>query len=153
MITEEIPAPPFGRLLPGRMGRAAVVGVFSASGTIVAIILMFIVLPDYFPLTELAMMSLLVGIPGGLCWPAFYLCEIRPAWPVAVIGMLFVGAIWHLTQGTDKDGFLGIFFSVLPFLGGFVAYPLAVVVATPRAPVVWRAAPLVLLAGIYWFAA
>ncbi|MFI6323187.1 hypothetical protein ACIBG8_37055 [Nonomuraea sp. NPDC050556] len=59
-------------------------------------------------------------IAAFLGWPLLYLVRVRPAWPVAVMGALFMMVAWP--------------FVAFPFdaVAGVVAYPAAVLISVRR---------------------
>ncbi|MEU7002768.1 hypothetical protein [Nonomuraea sp. NPDC046570] len=137
-----------GRLLISQMGHSTIV-VIPAVVTLLATMMSVIVLTvERVRLTSDDVMPLFVIVPAAICWPVLYLFEIRRAWLVAVLGGVFMGVLWRLAAQVD----IGNLYPAVP-LGGIVAYPLAVLVAAPRVPVVWRVLPLALFAGLFWLGA
>ncbi|MFI7638401.1 hypothetical protein [Nonomuraea sp. NPDC049400] len=150
MIMKKPSSPP----LPGRMARAAAAGLLGMA-VLFGMFLAAMALAPIPALSEEAAMSLLVAVPGAASWAALRLFRVRPAWPVAIVGVLFVVALWWPAYEaafllSESPSMLSwVLFAALL---GITAYAAAVLVTSARRRVVWGAVLLALLAMIYWLA-
>lgn len=134
-----------GRLI-SQMARSTIAVIAFVSTLLVTMFSTIVLTVDHVhpPMDDLAL--LFVAVPAAVSWPALHLFEIHRAWLVALIGGMFIWVLWRLIDhvfGTDTYG-------PTASLGGIVAYPLAVMVAAPRMPVVCRVLPLALFTGLFW---
>ncbi|GAA3224361.1 hypothetical protein GCM10020216_038000 [Nonomuraea helvata] len=134
-----------------RMARAAVAGLLPMA-VFIATYLVAPVLDAVIGLGEPAMMSMLVVLPGAVSWASLHLFRVRPAWPVAIIGALFVAALLRpaYVVAVLLSESLSLFAWGVFLLVGVIAYSAAALVASARSWAVRAAVPLVLLAVVYW---
>ncbi|MEQ4716962.1 hypothetical protein [Nonomuraea sp. B19D2] len=154
MIMKAPSTSPSGPPLPGRMARAAAAGLLGMA-VLVAMFLAAMALAPISGLSEPTLMILLIVVPGAVSWAALHLFRVRPAWPVVIVGALFVVALWWPAYEAAflLSETLSVFSWVL-FVGllGIIAYAAAVLVISARRRVVWGAVLLALLAMSYWLA-
>ncbi|MFF5208306.1 hypothetical protein [Streptosporangium sp. NPDC000396] len=70
-----------------------------------------------------------------LAWPLLYLLRVRPTWPVAILGALFLVAIWRFAEALSSlwpVAILGTLFLIV--FSGVIAYPLAARLTVPHFP-------------------
>ncbi|MEV0232903.1 hypothetical protein [Nonomuraea sp. NPDC050786] len=150
MNTRSRPASPDAPL-PARIARAAAAGLLPMAAFI-ATYLAAPVLYAVVGLGEPAMMALLVALPGAVSWASLHLFRVRPAWPVAIIGALFVVALLGpaYVVAVLLSERLSFFAWGVFLLVGVIAYAAAALVASARSRVVRAVVPLALLAVVYW---
>ncbi|MFF0307043.1 hypothetical protein ACFYSC_06430 [Streptosporangium sp. NPDC004379] len=81
-----------------------------------------------------------------LAWPLLYVLRVRPAWPVAVAGGLFLVAIWEFALSSVAPP--GIVINLI-VLSALIAYSCAVLVASPELARPWRAAIAAAFLALY----
>ncbi len=85
-----------------------------------------------------------------LAWPLLYLVRVRPAWRVAIVGGVFLAAIWRFaaTEVVAVDGAV-----MLAVCGGLIAYPVAAWVTTPGVHRLVRVLVVGLFVGLFVYGA
>lgn len=81
-----------------------------------------------------------------LAWPLLYVLRVRPAWPVAIAGGLFLVAIWEFALSSVPP--LGIVIDLI-VLSALIAYSCAVLVAGRELTRPWRAAIAAAFLALY----